>query len=62
MQAISQTFHSAESENLPSTSVKTTLYELIEAISEEVPPEEDDLVTEVVLHLFDSGKIKSMVT
>jgi hypothetical protein len=40
--------------------IKTTLYELIEAISEEVEPAEDQLVTDVVLDLFDSGRIRCL--
>lgn len=38
--------------------IRTTLYELIEAICEEVPPEEDWVVNEVVLHLLKTGQIK----
>lgn len=40
------------------TPIRTTLYELIEAICEEVPPEEDWVVNEVVLHLLKTGQIK----
>jgi len=46
------------SNNLRSTSVKTTLYELIDTINEEVQPAEDRLVAEVVIDLFETGKIK----
>ena len=45
-------------ENPPSTHIITTLYDLIEAISDEVQPGEESLLTDVVLHLLDSGKIK----
>jgi len=38
--------------------VRTTLYELIDAINEQVQPGEDGLVAAVVLHLFASGQIK----
>ena len=38
--------------------IRTTLYELIEAICEEVPPEEDWVVNEVVLHLLRTGQIR----
>jgi hypothetical protein len=40
------------------TTIKTSLYELIEAISEEVKPGEDELVAETVLHLFETGQAK----
>lgn len=38
--------------------VKSTLYELIDAISVEVLPSEEKLVGEVVLNMFNAGKIK----
>ncbi|MGD9041597.1 MAG: hypothetical protein PVH82_18290 [Desulfobacteraceae bacterium] len=38
--------------------IATTLGELIKAISEEVGPQEDHLVAEVVLHLLETGRIK----
>jgi len=37
--------------------IKTTLYELIRAIGEEVQPGEDRLVAAVVLCLFETGKV-----
>lgn len=40
------------------TSTKTTLYELIEAISNVIEAGEESLVPQVVLHLIDSGKIR----
>jgi hypothetical protein len=40
------------------TSTNTTLYELIEAISEVVEAGEESLVPKVVLHLMDSGKMR----
>jgi predicted HTH domain antitoxin len=46
------------SNNPRSTCVKATLYELIDAISDEVQPAEDRLVAEVVIDLFETGKIK----
>ena len=39
-------------------SVRTTLYELIAAINEDVQPEEDWVVTDVVLEWFESGRAK----
>lgn len=38
--------------------IAATLYELIEAVSEEVQPGEDRLVTETMLHLFDTDQVK----
>lgn len=52
MQAMAQT------SSCPKSSVRTTLYDLIEAIGEEVPPGEERLVAEIVMHLFESGQIK----
>jgi hypothetical protein len=40
--------------------VRTTLYDLLEAIQEEVPGGHrgDELATEVIVHLLDSGRIR----
>ena len=38
--------------------IHTTLYDLIAAISEEVAPGEDHLVTATVVHLINSGQVK----
>jgi hypothetical protein len=40
------------------TAIETTLYDLVEAINEEVGPEEDHLVSEIVLDLLDRGRIR----
>lgn len=37
---------------------ETNLYDLIQAVSEEVEPGEEALITETVQHLFDTGKVK----
>jgi hypothetical protein len=43
----------------PDTStIHTTLYDLIEAISAEVGPQEDHLVTATLVHLINSGRVK----
>lgn len=44
----------------PSTTITTTLYDLLEAIHGEVPPGHrgERLATEVVAHLLDSGRIR----
>ena len=39
-------------------SVQTTLYELIAAINEDILPEEDWVVTDAILELFESGRAK----
>jgi hypothetical protein len=44
----------------PKLSTRTTLYDLIEAISEELYPGEDKLVAEIVVHLFESGQVRFM--
>ena len=55
MQPMGQAVNTAESVHPKLTTVKTTLYELIEAIIEEVQPGEDRLVVETMLHLLDTG-------
>ena len=45
-------------EGQEATSIRTTLYDLSETICEEVPPEEDWVVSQVVLHLLKIGQIK----
>ena len=57
MEAIAQSFCAAEPEHSASTTIETTLYELIEAINEQVQPGEDRLVVETVLDLIDTGQI-----
>ena len=38
--------------------VRTTLYELIEAIRSQLPRDDDHIVAQTVYHLIKSGKIK----
>jgi len=57
MEATAQSFCAAEPEYSGSTTIETTLYELIEAINEQVQPGEDRLVVETVLDLIDTGQI-----
>ncbi|MBW1692109.1 MAG: hypothetical protein JRG73_19215 [Deltaproteobacteria bacterium] len=61
MKTLSQKFLTIKTAK-PAILIKTTLYELIETINEEVHPGEDSLVTEVVVHLLDSEKIKYIGT
>jgi hypothetical protein len=42
----------------PTKSITTTLYDLMEAVQEEVSPDEEGLVTRVVADLFNSGRIR----
>jgi len=57
MQVIAQTSRTEEPAHLQFTSVNTTLYNLIEAISKEVQPSEDRLVPAIVSDLFNRGLI-----
>lgn len=41
-----------------STMMVTTLYDVIAALNEQVGPEEDDVVTDAVLHLCQSGRLR----
>jgi hypothetical protein len=38
--------------------IRTTLYDLIEAMNSQVPPEEDALVVAAVVDLFKSGRAR----
>jgi hypothetical protein len=38
--------------------IQTTLYDLIEALSQEVEPGEEHLVTAALVHLINSGGVK----
>lgn len=58
MEAVTQTFHSIEPRYPAITTIETTLYELIEAVSDEIKSGEDGLVAESVLHLLDTGQVK----
>lgn len=57
MEAIAETLHTEESEYPGFTTITSNLYELIATIGEEVEPDEDILVAEVVLHLLDTGQV-----
>jgi hypothetical protein len=58
MQQLPHAYSRPESTQPELATIKTTLGELIKAISEEVEPEEDHLVAEVILHLLETGRIK----
>ena len=57
--------HNRTSISVPSklgtvTSIKTTLYQLIGAISDAVRPGEENLIPAVVINLIESGKIRKL--
>ena len=58
MQPIKEASPTTEGTHPELSTTKITLYDLIDAISDEVKPGEDQLVVEVVLHLRESGRIK----
>jgi len=58
MQVMIRSFPKEEPARPKLTNTKTTLYELIAAISEEVQPGEDQLVVETVLDLLNTGQVK----
>jgi hypothetical protein len=58
MQAIAQIISPREAPRQPSTTITTTLYDLIETIHDEVPPGEEGLVTAVVADLLNSRRIR----
>ena len=39
------------------TAIQTTLYDLIVALSAEVPPDEDDLLTATVVHFMNTHRV-----
>ena len=42
----------------PSTTVETTLYDLVSALCDELEDEEEELVLPILVHLLNSGRIK----
>ena len=62
MEAIAQDFDMKESLHSDRPTIHLTLYELIEAINEEVDQGEDWLVTEVILDMFNNKQIRFMGT
>jgi hypothetical protein len=58
MQLTTKNFSSFKRRYPQQTVVKSTLYELIDVISDEVLPGEEKLVVEVVVHMFNTEKIK----
>ena len=58
MQAMAQTFQNTEFLQPEFYPGATTLYELIKAISEELDPTEDELISEIIDDLFESEQVK----
>ena len=58
MEAIAQNFYHEEPERSKLCANETTFYDLVEAINEEISPEEDWLTVEVVLNLFKTKQIR----
>lgn len=58
MQAAALTCPPVSPASRESATLETTLYELVEAVSEEAHPTEDWLVAEIVLHLLDTGNAR----
>jgi hypothetical protein len=44
--------------SVPSMPIRTTLYELVKSVSEEVPEEEDHLVAQVITQLLQGKRVK----
>ena len=42
----------------PSTTVETTLYDLVSVLCDELEEEEEELVLPILVHLLNSGRIK----
>jgi hypothetical protein len=60
MQRATQTLQILPRENPEYEYITTTLYELIEAINEELQPGEEELVGRIVLDLAEGQKIRFM--
>ena len=44
----------------PSTTVETTLYDLVSVLCEELEDEEEELILPILIHLLNSGRVKFM--
>ncbi|WP_143309253.1 hypothetical protein [Candidatus Entotheonella palauensis] len=42
----------------PSTTVETTLYDLVSALCDELEDEEEELILPILVHLLNSGRVK----
>lgn len=58
MQAFASNLATAPTPSSTPMRITTTLYDLVEAISAEVGPDEDHLVTAAVMHLINSSRAR----
>jgi len=58
MRAVAQHLSPGVSQHRPATVITTILYDVVEAVQEEVSPGEEGLVAEVVADLFNAGLIQ----
>ena len=58
MKKIFQNNRSWHTLNVSEGREQTSLYDLIEAVSNELEPSEDNLIPEAIQHLFDSGQAR----
>ena len=58
MEALAHTLHAEKPEDPGSTTIKTTLYELIDAISEVMEPGEDRMLPKIVIDMIDTEQIR----
>jgi hypothetical protein len=56
MQQMEQNFGTMQSDYLESAVIKTTLYEIVEAVNEEICPNEEPWIPLIVSHMLDSGR------
>lgn len=58
MNALAQKRKTSRQDSLEASAVRTTLYDLIEAMTDETEPTDKELIVAAVLDLNQSGKIK----
>lgn len=58
MEMMALDFNSTRQPDTESAVIQTTLFDLIEAISEEVQPGEDRLIANTVVHILESCKAR----
>jgi hypothetical protein len=58
MQTAAQSLSTPAPAGAESTTIETTLYDLIAAVSAEAGPDEDELILATVVHLLNSGQAR----
>jgi len=58
MEQVAYDYSQHETEHKDKIVTKTTLYDLIKAINDDLPEEEDHVVTEIILDLLDKERIR----